>query len=186
MKNSIRSVVVVVGLTLSLTVGSVMQPRSAHAGLSWMFSDTKASFSMLLMGALITTSGMVQQSIALQELIEHRRAQYFLGFASVVFVSVGTFFLADESASLGLQKLDERQVKFLNLTDNERDAYNNAVDVGVFEQLFQQASQDLGQDSSMEDLTQLVSDLMIELSPDARSALTKVAQSLLLDLDKAN
>lgn len=174
MKKSIRRGLLVAALTLSLTVASAVRPQPAHAlvgTVAWPF---------LIVGVALQGSAVLTGIAALHfesEKDSHHRA-HRLGMSALAQFFVGVFFLADDHGTLGFQQLDKNQADSFGLTENELEAYNQAVQAGVFEELFQQAGQELGAKPTLEESKQVMGDLMVNLPTDASLALTKVTQKM--------
>ncbi len=177
MKKLLKKITVIAMFALStFTVSSVVQPVTAHAILG---SAAWPLFPLMIVGAALEGSALVTSVAALSY-----QCQGFSLTASRLNASsfsqflLGIFFLDNEGQNGTLQPVSAEQANQYRLTLAEMKAYNHAIDNGDLEAIFQQATQELDQNSTHEKSKEVMQNLLSQLPADAHTALNKIAQHL--------
>lgn len=175
MRSSIRQFGVVTLFALSsFVMTSVAQPVPAHAVVGAALWPV---FPLVIVGAALEVSAVGAGIVGCAASSEgyYYRARHLTG-AAIGQALLGLVFL-DEKSELGTaQHVTAQQAKTYQLTDEEMQAYNQAVDEGDMNGIFQQATQRLSTESNHEQAKEVMGSLLSQLPAPAHSAFNKIAQ----------
>ncbi len=160
----------------SFGVTSLVQPANAQAAIG---ASAWPLFPLMVVGAALEVVALCTGSAAVANSAEgfHRRASNLWGVTLGEFF-LGLLFLDDQSQTGTVQKVSPQEATQYGLTESERLSYNEAVDNGDMEAIFQQASQELTLESSHEQAKEVMQTLLAQLQDDAHRAFNKIARHL--------
>jgi hypothetical protein len=183
MKQMIRKMGFTAVLALStFSVSSMVHPQPAQAVIG---SVAWPLFPLMIVGAALEGTSVITAIASWSESARgYHSSAMALGDSSVAQFVVGLIFL-DASQGVGtVEKITPEKGKKWGLTNAEIQAYNQAVENGQMDQIFQQATRELRLNDSHDQAKIVMQNLLSALPDAAHTGFSKIAQHLVLSQSK--